>query len=877
MQTEENTTTTSSADSYTIRIAVSDTGVKTNQMRNEELTFDEFYRRFSEKPPVGTKDGAYFVRGPLKDGCTTRGDANIEVASLIVLDGDKKYAPQTDETSEGAPDPEQTHQALKRSKIPHFLYTTHSHVQPKKGNKYRIVIPIVPAPPELVAPYVEYLCELLREEGIYLKNVPENSAISQPWYLPRLADADQPYLHLYYGDAPPLDLAPKLRVWQEESAVIDTIDSNVVSRPPRAAGSLPVKYNELHGSMDQLRKTLISRAYQFRRETTIHGRPAFRFCCPGSTTGTPGTVLFECTHGTVRVYSHHGSDPLNEGDSEHRAKDAFDVFRILEHGGNTSAALRAFQKELDPRPIIEHAPGKTHEQLPEICEVLGRLDPCPVFQRGGSLVRIAHAPERQVTEGIEVPVGTASIHPYRKTMLSLELSEHFQFGHYTENNDWKPTEPFDRLVSAMLDAYGRWGPIPVLRGISEGPILREDGILHTTAGYDPSTQLYVEGGVPPIELPATISREDAVEALEIVLSPFREFPFVDPQLGRACVLAYLLTLMLRPLIPTAPLFIFSATTPGTGKGLLVELANMIVRGRDAAIMPPVRGKEGQEEMRKRLTSVIAHGISSLNIDNCSQPLGGDALNALLTTTEWTDRQLGSNQVIKLAVCLTLAATGNNLGVRGDMVRRSILTQLDAQVERPEQRVFEERDPVGTAQRRRVELLRALFMILKGYQQSGCTDFRDERLGRFEEWSERVCHPIQWLGLPNPTDSQSLLRQEDPDFESLQALLTAWYGIHQSAWVSTKDLVGNHGDQFTHVAGQSAESNLEQALLEVAGNRDRVDTKRLGWYLKRNLGRVAGAFKLDREDKGARVGNHGHRYRVVCLDTSNCQPIPDGQA
>ena len=854
----------SSSDSYTIRIASSDTGVTSNQLRNEECTFVEFNTRFSKVPPVGPKDGSYILRGPLRDGCTTRSDANIEYSSLIVLDGDKQCSPETGEVSEGAPDPKATHEALKRLGIAHILHTTHSHQQHKKSNKFRVLIPIVPSPTELVQPYVEHMCELLAKGGIPLHNVRENSAISQPWYLPRRANADQPYQHYYYGEAPPLDLTAELRALQEQSVEIDRIDADVVSKPPRAADSMPARYNSRHGSMSQMQETLISHGYNYVSPVIINGASARRFCCPESTTGRPGVVLFQCSDGTVRVYSHHGSDPLNEDGTDQRAKDAFDVYRILEHGGSASAATRAFMAELDPRPVIEHAPGESHEQLAIICEGLCKLDPNPVFQRGGNLVRIAHAPERSVEDGIEVPVGTASIHPYKKTTLSLELSRHFQFGYYNNDKKWIPTEPYGNLVGTLLDAFGYWGDIPSLRGISESPIFRDDGTLHSKPGYDPSTQLYVEGRVPPIDLPENVTRADALGALEIAFSPFREFPFVDLELGRSCVLAYLLTLLVRPLIPTAPMFIFSATTPGTGKGLLVEVANTLVRGRDAAIMPPVRGKESQEEMRKRLTSVIAHGMSSLNIDNCTQPLGGDALNALLTTTEWTDRQLGSNRIIKMPVCVTLAATGNNLGVRGDMVRRTILTQLDAQVERPEQRVFEERDLVGATRRRRSERLRAIFMILKGYQQSGCTDFQDDRLGRFEEWSERVCHPIQWLGLPNPTDSQALLRQEDPEFEALRSLLVAWHGAHNSAWIGTKDLIPEYSFGFQ---SDPLQGSLGQALIEVAGSRDRVDSKRLGWYLKRNLGRVAGGFRLERKDKGDLAGNHGHQYRVVPVDQS----------
>ena len=141
MQKEENTKP--SSGSTIIQIAVSDTGVKTNQLRNEEFTFAELCSLLAKTPPVGSKDGSYFLRGPLKDGCTTRNDANLEAVHLVILDGDKSVCPETGEAVEGAPDPEDVHITLKRLGVPHVIYTTHSHQQKGKGNKYRVAIPVV--------------------------------------------------------------------------------------------------------------------------------------------------------------------------------------------------------------------------------------------------------------------------------------------------------------------------------------------------------------------------------------------------------------------------------------------------------------------------------------------------------------------------------------------------------------------------------------------------------------------------------------------------------------------------------------------------------------------------------------------------------------
>jgi hypothetical protein len=160
-------------------------------------------------------------------------------------------------------------------------------------------------------------------------------------------------------------------------------------------------------------------------------------------------------------------------------------------------------------------------------------------------------------------------------------------------------------------------------------------------------------------------------------------------------------------------------------------------------------------------------LNGINLDNWTRPIGGESMNTLLTAGEWSDRVLGRSETVTLPARIALAATGNNLSVRGDMTRRSLIIQLDAGVERPELRQFKEPNLPGLVLRRRGELLAALFAILKkGYRQARRPGHRDQLLGRFEPWSMAVAAPIRWLGYPDPTDSQARLREADPEAESV---------------------------------------------------------------------------------------------------------------
>ncbi len=111
----------------------------------------------------------------------------------------------------------------------------------------------------------------------------------------------------------------------------------IVAEPPKIAARKPQQGEYLTGRRDPIiefnqansvQSVLLVNGYK------QHGRD--RFIRPGSESKAPGAVIMRnCADGIERVYS-HGGDVLNAG----FAHDAFDVFCLLECGGDFAKALK---------------------------------------------------------------------------------------------------------------------------------------------------------------------------------------------------------------------------------------------------------------------------------------------------------------------------------------------------------------------------------------------------------------------------------------------------------------------------------------------------------------------------------------------------------
>jgi hypothetical protein len=153
-------------------------------------------------------------------------------------------------------------------------------------------------------------------------------------------------------------------------------------------------------------------------------------------------------------------------------------------------------------------------------------------------------------------------------------------------------------------------------------------------GYDQLTGFYTQPS-PSVRTDMTVE-----EARGVILDLFSEFPFVDKQQGLAVAVAAMFNLYCTALLPDGclrPVFLVVANSEGAGKSLLVSAAVIPVLG-----FAPVGAKpEREEELAKRIATLMKMGRQVLFMDNVKKSLDSATLEGFTTSSVWAERQLGS--------------------------------------------------------------------------------------------------------------------------------------------------------------------------------------------------------------------------------------------
>jgi hypothetical protein len=291
----------------------------------------------------------------------------------------------------------------------------------------------------------------------------------------------------------------------------------------------------------------------------------------------------------------------------------------------------------------------------------------------------------------------------------------------------------------------RWA-FPVLDAVTEIPILRPDGSILDTPGYDPVTQLYYAPDlglqVPPI---ATHPSSDHIEAaLYLIDQAIGEFPYVDDA-SRANAMAAMLTPIIKPAIDApAPLGLFDAPQAGTGKSLLCDAIAIIATGRPGKMYSAPRDND---EWRKQITAALNSGTTVVIYDNITKPIDNADLCSVLTASIWADRAMATHNEISFPVKTTFFATGNNIRLAGDMPRRCYRVRLDAKCSRPFTRTrFKIENLKAWVTEHRGVLLAALLTLARAWYVTDKTKPDVKPLGSFEAWTIAVGGILQHAGV-----------------------------------------------------------------------------------------------------------------------------------
>lgn len=299
-----------------------------------QITFDKLAERFG-KCDTGPKDGKGIVPADIEVGL--RNGERVKSVSFLMLDVEADADPVKDKNDHPVKDkhgdiikrviglePPAVDEMLAELSLHGWrcvLNTTYSHggsILPEgvEHPRYRLTFdtsrPLLPAE---VKPMVLHVASLLGIADCFDSSCAEPARL---FYLPRCPAERLPLFRHGVTEGEPLDVDALLA---DAKKIEQAQKSAAASRHGGQSGNVIQAFSAAHDV------GLLLEQHGYRRK----GRN--RWIWPGSTTGMPGVRMLPESE---RIYSSHNGDPLNDG----HAHDAFDCWRILNHGGDMTVAVR---------------------------------------------------------------------------------------------------------------------------------------------------------------------------------------------------------------------------------------------------------------------------------------------------------------------------------------------------------------------------------------------------------------------------------------------------------------------------------------------------------------------------------------------------------
>lgn len=515
-----------------------------------------------------------------------------------------------------------------------------------------------------------------------------------------------------------------------------------------------------------------------------------------------------------------------------------------------------------PRPKVV----LTHEEHLAVDQAVNALAAdVTLFHRGGRLVRIAREPaagaKKRKKRSLARPPMAPHIAPVPTAHLRERLTAVADIVKPNDHGDLVPAHPTPWLVQAV-EARRMWPTMRRLLAIVETPILRPDGTIISSPGYDAETGLLFEPLGNYLPVPDKPTAGDVKQAVGDLLDVLSDFPFAS-DVHRAAAIAGILNPFFRFAYdgPT-PAVVVDATTAATGKGLLVDVMATIATGRKMARMPQARD---DAEESKRILAIALAGDLQVLIDNLSKPLGSGDLDAALTATDWTDRLLGKSEITRVPLLVQWYATGNNVQVVGDTARRLLFVRMESPLEHPEERTgFKYPNLIEHVTMERPKLVRAALTIGRAYLAAGAPPMGLKPWGSFEAWSDTVRNAVVFAGLPDPALTRdSTVSRADMEVSNVVTLVRELDRAVLSNQKRNSHTRGISAAEIVKCLQRAPDGEFCTAVSELAHVRQGhpPTARNIGYLLRKYVGRVVGGSRI------VSVKAHdGVEWHVETLDT-----------
>ncbi len=533
-------------------------------------------------------------------------------------------------------------------------------------------------------------------------------------------------------------------------------------------------------------------------------------------------------------------------------------------------------------PAVRYSPEpETYAAcVEEASKVLANLG---IYDQGARLSRIVTVQEKTAfgrAKNIRVAKGTSITVPVTPDDVLSLLQKHVPVERWdAREGAFVVKEPPQNLVKGIMLVRGDW-PFKFLSGIVNCPCLRADGSIVTEQGYDEASGLYVDfHGVTFPEVNPFPAPQEVKKAWALLEDMVSEFPFArgaekedgepagkadneEARLNKSVALSAFITAVTRHAYSNAPMFAVSAHTPCSGKTTLATLVGIVATGCEPAAITVART---DEEFEKALFALVLKGAPVCLLDNISRAINTDMLCSILTQPTIEARVLGATRTATASTTSTVLATGNNLQVTGDLIRRTMLCQLDRNEERPDEHLYS-RKIDEWVKVHRPEIVHAILTIVRAYHVNGHKIRTNEHptglhqkeilkpLGSFEDWSDWVRGPLVDAGYPDPLLSRRKLEDEDPEKAAFASVLEAWNEAYSSfGGIRTVSSIFKDFENTNQKQYKNLQDALENAIPHYGDLRPRQVGK---WFEKKN-GCFAGGYQLVRVGRDAK----GTKWRV----------------
>jgi hypothetical protein len=327
-------------------------------------------------------------------------------------------------------------------------------------------------------------------------------------------------------------------------------------------------------------------------------------------------------------------------------------------------------------------------------------------------------------------------------------------------------------------------------------------------------------------------------SLDRLKEPLFDFPF-DPmdkiEGNKAAYLSMMLTLILRPAIDgVTPCFFMRGNGPSLGKGLLNEMASLIVFGRRASL---VSNPKTDTEWKTRLDSILMEGKQFVVIDNVVGKLDSQEFASVLTSRTRDCRRLHSSDSTTAPVNTVFAVNGNFVDLDDDITERSVMILLkhkDARSRNMEdfeiQKTYGESPDTFVGGKRRVQFLQDLINIVCAWKNAGSHRRQKITMSKYGAWEGIVGGILDYVWpeskfLSGNKDARAEANSEEQEtIEFIEALRRAFPNC---------DI---HPIVVTDIRQAIKDSDLCDSLPDAlkTGTNDTYFANRLGKWMKAKL-------------------------------------------